>query len=189
MLVINEARVTVEKEGQVRELAKETPDRIAALCSRRGPHAQVAIHMGTSLAYGEMKIDVSVTLTCDQNEFAMDETARIALEKSEEYMNLGLVHHGLEPVPFEPALLWRVGLQKPAEVDRMSTLSSGRGPLAHVGILAGTSQGYGEIKVKSSVRLACDQTTEKLDEAAELALVKTNEYTSWGLSTYQQGNR
>jgi hypothetical protein len=181
---INEARLSVEKEGKVTELKRENVDRFSSICKLRGPHAQVGVNLGTSIHFGDMKIDVSVTLTCNQNEASMDEAARLAIEKGHEYMNLGLVQHGLEPNPFDAPSLWKVGVQAEAASDRFTKLCSGRGPVAHIGVNAGTSLGFGAVKCKSNVRLACDQTEARLDEAGALCIQKTNEYTNWGL-----GNR
>ena len=178
-MFINEAKVSTEKEGKVQELKRENMDRLASLCGPHGPHASVSITLGTTIGYGEIKIDVSVTLTCDQNEGAMDEAARIAIEKGEEYMNLGLQAHDFAPVPFDSSKLWNMEKRPPTSPDRFRELCSGRGPLAHIGVSSGTTIGYGDAKMKSNVRLACDQSSDGLDKAAELAIEKSNEYTRW----------
>jgi hypothetical protein len=182
-MFINEARLSIEKEGMMTEAKRENIDRFTSICKLRGPHAQVGVNIGTSLHFGDMKIDVSITLTCDQNEVAMDEAARMAIERGHELMNLGLQQHGLEPVKFDPTTLWKVGTQGEATKDRFTQLCSGRGPLAHVGVNAGTTIGYGDIKLKSNVRLACDQTDACLNQAGILCIEKTNEYTNWGLNS------
>lgn len=184
---INEARLMVGKEGQMTEAKRENIDRFKSICKLNGPHAQVGVNVGTTIGYGDMKIDVSVTLTCDQNETAMDEAARIALEKGHELMNLGLIQHSLPEVQFHAAGLWDVGvLEQTVTPDRFSSLCSGRGPLAHIGVNVGTTIGFGEVKLKSNVRLACDQVEKNIDDAAVLAIEKSNEYTRWGLSGYRK---
>ena len=183
-MFINEARLAIEKGGKQTEVKRENVDRLTGLCSLRGPHAQIGVIVGTSIDHGEVKIDVSVTLTCDQNEVAMDEAARIALEIGHEYMNLGLRAHEVPPIAFNAASLWDTKTE-PTTPDRLKSISSGRGPVAHVGVGVGTSLGYGEIKVKSNVRLECDQTEVCLGEGGALAIEKSNQYTRWGLSGYR----
>jgi len=190
-MFINEARLNVEKDGKVTELKRDNIDRLASICKLHGPHAQVGVNVGTTIGYGEMKIDVSVTLTCDQTEVAMDEAARIALDVGHDFMNQGLIHHGLAPVKFNAASLWDKALwdkapAKESPPDRVALLCSGRGALAHVGVNVGTTIGYGEVKLKSNVRLACDQNEARLSEAAGLAIEKSNEYTRWGLAGYDR---
>lgn len=183
-MFINEARMTIGKAGNMQEVKRENIDRFASVCKVNGPHAQVGVNVGTSLNFGDMKIDVSVTLTCDQNEGAMDETARLALEKGHELMNIGLKEHGLQEVLFDPGSLWEQEVNEPTTPDRFSILCSGRGPLAHIGVNVGTTIGFGEVKLKSNVRLACDQNAERIDQAGALAIEKSNVYTRWGLSGY-----
>ena len=186
-MFINEARLSIGKEGTMTETKRENIDRFAHICKMRGPHAQVGVNIGTSINFGDLKIDVSVTLTCDQNEVAMDEAARLAIEKGHELMNLGLVQHGLTAVQFNATSLWNLGVfETGATNDRFAGLCSGRGPVAHIGVNAGTTIGFGEVKLKSNVRVACDQTEERLNEAGAMAIEKSNEYTNWGLGGYNR---
>jgi hypothetical protein len=180
-MFINEARVTVQKGDKVTEVRKENIDRFASLCSLRGVHAQIGVNVGTTIGYGELKIDVSVTLTCDQNEPAMDQAAKLAIETGHEFLNLGLVTHGLAEVKFDLATLLKT--PSTAGPDRAAGLYTG-GPMAHVGVNVGTTIGFGEVKFKSNVRLACDQNKVQLDGAGGLAIEKSNEYTNWGLAGY-----
>jgi hypothetical protein len=186
MMFINEARLSVGLEGNMKEVQRETIDRFASLCKINGPHAQVGVNVGTSLNFGDLKIDVSVTLTCDQNEGAIDEAARVALEKGHELMNVGLTAHGQQAVAFDAAALWKVQIVEPVKGDTFSKLCSGRGPLAHIGVSAGMTIGYGDLKIKTNLRLSCDQTDERINEAGQLCITKTNEYVRWGLSGYSR---
>lgn len=170
----------------MQEVKRENLDRFTSICKLTGPHGQVGVNVGTSLNFGDLKIDVSITLTSDQNEAALDEGARMALEKGHELLNAALVEHGQQPVAFDAPSLWKGPVRQFEKPDDFQRLCSGRGPLAHVGVNAGMTIGYGDVKIKANIRLACDQNEAKINEAGQLAIAKTNEYVRWGLGAYNR---
>jgi len=55
-----------------------------------GPHAAVAMTVGTQRNFGEFSIKAVVQLECDQNSNSMDKAAEIAFTKALEFINSGM---------------------------------------------------------------------------------------------------
>jgi hypothetical protein len=87
---MNSARVTVEREDKIIFDHQEPMDQFNELRQGIGPAAQVGMNVGTQQNFGRLKIGASVTLTCDQNEAAIDRAGYLCLTKCVQLTTLGL---------------------------------------------------------------------------------------------------
>lgn len=55
-----------------------------------GPYASVSFTVGRSIGYGDIKVSATVTLACDQNEEALEETGKRAFLKATELFDDGM---------------------------------------------------------------------------------------------------
>jgi hypothetical protein len=69
-----------------------------------------------------------------------------------------------------------------------SIFTPGDGPHCALAMTVGTQRNFGEFSIKAAVQLECDQTTDMMDKAAELAFIKALEYINGGMQiAIQQG--
>ena len=87
---MNSARLTIEREGIIVYEEDTTMDRFEELRQGAGPTAQVGMNVGSSQDFGKLKIGAHVTLTCDQNEVAIEAAGYRALMKCLELTTKGM---------------------------------------------------------------------------------------------------
>ena len=82
---MNSVRITGERTGVI-VYEKEEPfmDKFEELRQGTGPAAQVSATVGIGQDFGRLKVSATVTLTCDQNEGAIDAAYYRALIKCAE---------------------------------------------------------------------------------------------------------
>ena len=66
------------------------------------PHATISFRVGSSLPYGEAKVEVSVTIHCAQQEKSIDLAAETAFRKALELVNDGASHVGVPLLQVPP---------------------------------------------------------------------------------------
>lgn len=64
-----------------------------------GTHAKVNMAVSEAFEYGSLKVSASVTLTCDQNEGAINRAGELAFTKALELMKDGFSIYGVEAGP------------------------------------------------------------------------------------------
>lgn len=82
----------------------------------------------------------------------------------------------LQPDNGDPRVLRREVLKD----DQFTRLATHGAVHASVGFHVGTQHDFGRFKILAIVNLTCDQNTDTLDRAAELALLKAMEYANEG---------
>jgi len=79
-----EYQVTTEHKGALTTQCGSDP--FPKLIKTDG-NAKVTISVGRSLAYGELKVSASVTVTCDQQELVIDKAGELAFTKAVELVD------------------------------------------------------------------------------------------------------
>lgn len=72
-------------------------DKFQFLRQTTGPEARVGMNMGVGQDFGKLKVGASVTLSCDQNEQAIDAAGYQALSKCMELVTQGMRYLAQNP--------------------------------------------------------------------------------------------
>lgn len=94
---MNSARLTIERDDIIIYERIEPMDKFQFLRQTTGPEAHVGMNMGVGQDFGKLKVGASVTLSCDQNEQAIDAAGYQALSKCMELVTQGMRYLAQNP--------------------------------------------------------------------------------------------
>lgn len=80
-------------KGQTSEAGQITDDKFEALWKNRNVEpARVAVGTSEGMDFGQLKVSVTVSVACDQNESAINKAGELAFHKAVELMRDGWSH-------------------------------------------------------------------------------------------------
>ena len=94
---MNSARLTIERNDVIIYERIEPMDKFQSLRQTTGPEAHVGMNMGVGQDFGKLKVGASVTLSCDQNEAAINAAGYQAFTKCMELVEQGMKYLAQNP--------------------------------------------------------------------------------------------